>query len=352
MTDRRAVKIVDTTVRDGSHSVAHRFTPQQVATVGEALDRAGVWAVAVGHGDGLGAASRQYGFPAYPDPELIAAVAAVVKRSRIATALLPGIGTKEDLRAAHDAGASVVRVSTVCTEADIGVQHIGLARELGMAAHSHLNMAHIAKPSTIAENARIVADAGGEAVYLVDSAGAMMRDDVRAAVQALREALPEEIEIGIHEHNNLSLAVANSVAAVQEGATFVDVTLAGMGAGAGNCQAEPLVAVLGRLGYDTGVDLFELQDIADGYVRSELMPGAIVIDRLTGTLGYAGVPASFLLHAVRAGERFGVDPREIILELGRRKAVVGQEDMILDVAARLAERPGGGADDATAVTAA
>ncbi len=341
MSEPRQVKIVDTTVRDGSHSVAHRFTPLQVATVGEALDRAGIWAVAVGHGDGLGSASRQYGFPAYPDPELIAAVAAVVKRSRIATALLPGIGTKEDLRAAHDAGASLVRVSTVCTEADIGVQHLGLAHELGMTAHSHLNMAHIATPARIAENARIVADAGGEAVYLVDSAGAMMRDDVRAAVVALRDALPAEVEIGIHEHNNLSLGVSNSVAAVEEGATLVDVTLAGMGAGAGNCQAEPLVAVLHRLGYETGVDLFELQDIADGYVRAELMPASVVIDRLTGTLGYAGVPASFLLHAIRAGERFAVDPREIILELGRLKAVVGQEDMILDVAARLATSDAG-----------
>jgi 4-hydroxy-2-oxovalerate aldolase len=306
-----------------------------VATVAGALDKAGVWSVAVGHGDGLGSSSRQYGFPAFPDHELIAAAAAVMDRSRIATALLPGIGTKEDLRAAHDAGASVVRVSTVCTEADIGVQHIGLARELGMLAHSHLNMAHIAPPERIAENARIVADAGGEAVYLVDSAGALMRDEVRAAIAALREALPDEVEIGIHEHNNLSLAVSNSVAAVEEGATIVDVTLAGMGAGAGNCQAEALVAVLDRLGFDTGVDLLALQDVADGFVRPELMPGPIVIDRLTCTLGYAGVPASFLLHAIRAGERFGVDPREIVIELGRRNAVVGQEDMIIDVAAAL-----------------
>jgi 4-hydroxy-2-oxovalerate aldolase len=334
--DRRSIKIIDTTVRDGSHSVAHQFTPGQVATVAGALDDAGVWAVAVGHGDGLGASSRQYGFPASPDPELIAAAAGVMSKSRIATALLPGIGTKEDLRAAHDAGASVVRVSTVCTEADIGIQHIGLARELGMRAHSHLNMAHIAAPQVIAENGRIVADSGGEAVYIVDSAGALLGDDVRAAVVALRSALPDEVEIGIHEHNNLSLAVSNSVAAIEEGATIVDVTLAGMGAGAGNCQAEPLIAVLDRLGYETGVNLLRVQDIADQFVRTELMPGPIVIDRLTGTLGYAGVPASFLLHAIRAGERFGVDPREIVLELGRRKAVVGQEDMILDVAAALA----------------
>jgi 4-hydroxy-2-oxovalerate aldolase len=338
MSEPRRVKVIDTTVRDGSHSVAHQFTPEQVARVAQALDGAGVWAVAVGHGDGLGAGSRQYGFPAYPDAELIAAASAVMSNSLIATALLPGIGTKEDLRAAHDAGASVVRVSTVCTEADIGIQHIGLARELGMAAHSHLNMAHIAPPARIAENGRIVADAGGEAVYIVDSAGALLGDDVRAAVVALREALPDEVEIGIHEHNNLSLAVANSVAAIEEGATIVDVTLAGMGAGAGNCQAEPLIAVLDRLGFETGVDLFGLQDIADDFVRTELMPGPIVIDRLTGTLGYAGVPASFLLHAIRAGERFDVDPREIVVELGRRKAVVGQEDMIIDVAAALAER--------------
>ncbi len=335
MNRRGPLKIVDTTVRDGSHSVAHQFTPEQVATVAGALDKAGVWSVAVGHGDGLGSSSRQYGFPAFPDHELIAAAAAVMDRSRIATALLPGIGTKEDLRAAHDAGASVVRVSTVCTEADIGVQHIGLARELGMLAHSHLNMAHIAPPERIAQNGRIAADAGGEAVYLVDSAGALMRDEVRAAIAALREALPDEVEIGIHEHNNLSLAVSNSVAAVEEGATIVDVTLAGMGAGAGNCQAEALVAVLDRLGFETGVDLLALQDVADGFVRPELMPGPIVIDRLTCTLGYAGVPASFLLHAIRAGERFGVDPREIVIELGRRNAVVGQEDMIIDVAAAL-----------------
>jgi 4-hydroxy 2-oxovalerate aldolase len=337
MTERPKIKIIDTTVRDGSHSVAHQFTPGQVATVAGALDDAGVWAVAVGHGDGLGAASRQYGFPGSPDAELISAAAEVMSDSLIATALLPGVGTKEDLRAANEAGASVVRVSTVCTEADIGIQHLGLARELGMKAHSHLNMAHIAPPEVFVENARIVADAGGEAVYLVDSAGAQLPDTVRAKVAALRDALPEEVEIGIHEHNNLSLAVANSVAAIEEGATIVDVTLAGMGAGAGNCQAEPLIAVLDLLGYETGVDMLRIQDIADDFVRTELMPGPIVIDRLTGTLGYAGVPAAFLLHAIRAGERFGVDPREIVLELGRRKAVVGQEDMILDVAAALAE---------------
>lgn len=330
------VRIIDTTVRDGSHSVAHQFTPEQVATVAKGLDEAGVWAVAVGHGDGLGAASRQYGFPAYPDEELLAAASSVVERARIAVALLPGIGTKRDLELAREAGASVVRVSTVCTEADIGIQHLALARELGMEAHSHLNMASVADAKRFAEGGRIVADAGSQAVYIVDSAGALLPDDVRARVSALREVLPDDVAIGMHAHNNLSLAVMNSFAAVQEGATIVDVTLAGIGAGAGNCQMEPLLAILDRVGIETGVDLWRAQDLADGYVRKELMPGPIDIDRLTGTLGYAGVPASFLLHAIRAGERFAVDPRRIIVELGRRKAVVGQEDMIIEVAASLA----------------
>jgi 4-hydroxy 2-oxovalerate aldolase len=330
------VRLVDTTMRDGSHSVAHQFTPDQVAAVAGMLDEAGVWAIAVGHGDGLGAGSRQYGFGAHSDAELLAAAAGVVEHAEIAVALLPGIGTKEDLRAARDAGATVVRVSTVTTEADIGVQHLKLARELGMQAHSHLNMASIASVERTVEAARTVVDAGSMAAYLVDSAGAFLTDEVRARVSALREALDDDIAIGIHEHNNLSLAVANSVAAIQEGATIVDVTLAGMGAGAGNCQGEALVAVLGRLGIDTGVDLFRLQDAADDYVRRHLMPGPIVVDRLTATMGYAGVPASFLLHTIRAGERYGVDPRRIIVALGERHAVTGQEDMILEVASGLA----------------
>ncbi len=330
------VRIVDTTVRDGSHSVAHQFTPEQVSTVARMLDEAGVWAIAVGHGDGLGAGSRQYGFAAHSDAELLAAAASVIERAELAVALLPGIGTKEDLRAANDAGASLVRVSTVTTEADIGVQHLRLADELGMTPHSHLNMASIASVEQTVESARIVTEAGSRAIYLVDTAGAFLQDDVRARVSALREVLDDDIAIGIHEHNNLSLAVSNSVAAIEEGATIADVTLAGMGAGAGNCQGEALVAVLDRLGIETGVDLFQLQDAADEYVRRQLMPGPIVVDRLTATMGYAGVPASFLLHIIRAAERFDVDPRRIIMVLGERHAVTGQEDMIIEVANGLA----------------
>ncbi len=334
------VRIVDTTLRDGSHAIAHQYRVDQATRIAQALDRAGVWAVAVGHGDGLGASSIQYGRPLHSDAELLSAASDVVKRALVAVAILPGIGTKQDLEAAHDAGASVVRVSTVCTEADIGVQHLRLARELGMVAHSHLNTAHLLDPAGLVEQARIVVDAGSECIWIVDSAGAFLTDEVRRRVAALREALPPEVAVGIHEHNNLSLAVANSVAAIEEGATLVDTSLAGLGAGAGNTQTEALVAVLKRMGIETGIDLWALQDVADEVVRGEVMRRPIVLDRLSMTMGFASVPASYLLHAIRAGERFGLDPREIIVELGKRRVVVGQEDAIIGIAAELAEASG------------
>jgi 4-hydroxy-2-oxovalerate aldolase len=337
------IRIVDTTLRDGSHAIAHQYRVDQVETIARALDRAGVWAIAVGHGDGLGASSIQYGRPRHPDAELLAAAAGVVERARIAVAILPGIGTRRDLEAAREAGASVVRVSTVCTEADIGLQHLGLAHELGMVAHSHLNTAHLLGPEGFAAQARVVADAGSTGVFIVDSAGALLTDDVRRMVAAMRAALPDDVAVGIHEHNNLSLAVANSVAAIEEGATLVDVSLAGLGAGAGNCQTEALVAVLERMGATTGIDLFALQDVADDVVRAEVMQRPVSIDRLTATMGYAAVPASYLLHAIRAGERFGLDPRVIVVELGRRRVVVGQEDAIIGIAAELAAAGRGGA---------
>jgi 4-hydroxy-2-oxovalerate aldolase len=337
MTTPTGLRLVDTTLRDGSHAIGHRFTVDQVATVARALDRSGVWAIAVGHGDGLGASSIQYGRPLHSDAELLRAAAGVIERARIAIAILPGIGTRRDLEIACEAGASVARVSTVCTEADIGVQHLRLARELGMTAHSHLNTAHLLDPAGLAEQARIVADAGSEGVFIVDSAGAFLTDDVRRRVAALREALPADVAVGIHEHNNLSLAVANSAAAIAEGATLVDTSLAGLGAGAGNCQTEVLVAVLERMGIATGIDLWALQDVADRVVRGEVMQRPIEIDRLTATMGYAAVPASYLLHAIRAGERFGIDPRDLIVELGRRRVVVGQEDAIIGIAASMSQ---------------
>ncbi len=334
------LRIVDTTLRDGSHAIAHQYRVDQVRQIARALDRSGVWAIAVGHGDGLGASSIQYGFPRHTDEELIAAAAEVVEDAEIAVAVLPGIGTKRDLEAARDAGASVVRVSTVCTEADIGIQHLRLARELGMTAHSHLNTAHLLDAERFVEQARIVVDAGSQAVFIVDSAGALLTNDVRRRIAALRDALPG-VAIGMHEHNNLSLAVANSAAAVEEGATLVDASLAGLGAGAGNCQTEALVAVLERMRIETGIDLWTLQDVADELVRGEVMQRPIVLDRLSMTMGFASVPASYLLHAIRAAERFGLDPRDIIIELGRRKVVVGQEDAIIGIAAEMAAIPRG-----------
>ena len=337
MSDPVTVRIVDTTLRDGSHAIAHQYRVDQMTRIGRALDSAGVWAIAVGHGDGLGSNSIQYGRPLHPDTELLRAVAGVAERALIAVALLPGIGTKRDLEAARDAGASIVRVSTVCTEADIGIQHLRLARELGMIAQSHLNTAHLLGPAGLVEQARIVVDAGSQAIWIVDSAGAFLTDDIRRRIAALRDALPPDVEIGIHEHNNLSLAVANSVAAIEEGATLVDTSLAGLGAGAGNTQTEALVAVLERMGIETGIDLWTLQDVADEIVRGEVMQRPIALDRLSITMGMAAVPASYLLHAIRAGERFSLDPREIIVELGRRRVVVGQEDAIIEIAAELAE---------------
>lgn len=330
------VRVVDTTLRDGSHAIAHQYRVDQVKRVAQGLDRAGVWAIAVGHGDGLGANSIQYGRPLHSDAELLAAAAGVVERAEIAVAILPGVGTKADLESARNAGATLARVSTVCTEADIGLQHLGLARELGMTAHSHLNTAHLLDAPGMAKAARLVADAGSTGIFIVDSAGAFLPDDVRRRISAMREALPDDVAVGMHEHNNLSLAVANSAAAIEEGATLVDTSLAGLGAGAGNTQTEALVAVLERMGIDTGIDLWALQDLADEIVRDEIMQRPIVIDRLTATMGYAAVPASYLLHAIRAGERFGLDPREIIVELGKRKVVVGQEDAIIGIAAELA----------------
>jgi 4-hydroxy-2-oxovalerate aldolase len=336
MTGQPPLRIVDTTLRDGSHAIAHQFTIDQVTTIAGALDRAGVWAIAVGHGDGLGANSLQYGRPLHSDEELLTAAAAVSQQAEIAIAILPGIGTRADLERARAAGATVARVSTVVTEADIGIQHLGLARDLGMTAHSHLNTAHLLDPAGLVEQCKIVADAGSTGIFIVDSAGALLTDDVRRRVAAMRAALPDDVAVGMHEHNNLALGVANTVAAIQEGATLVDVSLAGLGAGGGNCQTEALIAVLEKMGIRTGVDLWQLLDVADDVVRAQVMRRRIEVDRLTITMGYASVPASYLLHAIRAADRFGLDTRDIIVELGRRKVVVGQEDMILGLAAEMA----------------
>jgi 4-hydroxy-2-oxovalerate aldolase len=333
----RYIAITDMTLRDGMHSVAHQFTPEQVARVSAALEDAGVDAVEVSHGDGLAGASYNYGFPAASDDELLAAASSVLGKSKLAVLLIPGIGTQEDLRMARGHGAQVVRVATHCTEADISEQHIGLAKNLGMQAVGFLMMAHMLEPEGLVRQAKLMESYGADVVYITDSAGALLPDDVRARVGALREAL--SCEVGFHAHNNLGVAISNTIAAVEEGASVVDACLCGFGAGAGNAQLEVLVAVLAKMGYQTGIDLYRAMDAAEEVARP-LLRRPPIIDRAALTIGYAGVYSSFLLHAFRASERFGVDAREVLMELGRLKVVGGQEDMIVDVAFDLAKRLG------------
>jgi 4-hydroxy 2-oxovalerate aldolase len=333
----RAYRLTDSTLRDGSHALRHRYTPDQVAAIAGALDRAGVPVIEVSHGDGLGGSSFQYGFSAVDERDLIDAAAAVVKRAKLAVLLLPGIGLASDLEVVAAKGVKIARIATHCTEADIAIQHLRTARDLGMETVGFLMMAHMAEPEALLAQARIMEDAGAQTVYVVDSAGAMTTHDVRARVAALKAGLRPETQVGVHAHNNLSLAVANSIGALEEGVDQVDGCTRGLGAGAGNCPTEVLVAVSDKLGYATGVDTMAIADVAEEVVRP-VMPREQIIDRSALALGYAGVYGSFLLHAERAAERFGVDAREILLELGRRKVVGGQEDMIVDVAMELSRR--------------
>lgn len=337
VTPRRTFRLTDSTLRDGSHALGHRYTANQVAAIAGALDRAGVPVIEVSHGDGLGGSSFNYGFSAQDERELLAAAAAAVTQAKLAVLLLPGIGVAEDLREAQALGASVARIATHCTESDIAIQHIQMARRLNMEAVGFLMMAHMIDPADLLDQARIMEAAGAECVYVVDSAGAMTVADARLRVRALRQGLRPETQVGIHAHNNLALAVANSMAALEEGVDQVDGCTRGLGAGAGNCPTEVLVAVCEREGWQSGVDLLAMMDAAEDVV-APIMPRPQTIDRSALSLGYAGVYSSFLLHAERAAERFGVDAREILFELGRRRAVGGQEDMIVDVALELARR--------------
>lgn len=333
----RPYRLTDSTLRDGSHALAHQYTPDQVAAIAGALDAAGVPVIEIAHGDGLGGSSFNYGFSRQDERALIAAAAGVVTRAKIAVLLIPGIGVAEDLVEVRQLGATVARIATHCTEADISIQHLEMARKLGMEAIGFLMMAHMTTPEDLARQARLMEAAGAECVYVVDSAGAMTIDDARLRVRALKDALQPGTQVGIHAHNNLSLAVANSLGALEEGVDQVDGCSRGLGAGAGNCPTEILVAVSEKVGYETGIDPLRIMDVAEDVV-APIMPRPQLIDRDGLTLGYAGVYGSFLLHAQRAAERFGVDARDILLELGRRRVVGGQEDMIVDVALELSRR--------------
>jgi len=335
--EKRKVAILDTTMRDGQHAMAHQFTPEQVARVAKALDEAGVGTIEISHGDGLAGSSIQYGFAAADDFELLRAASEVTAPGRIGVLLLPGVGTQEDLQMAKECGAGVARVATHCTEADIAEQHIELAGQLGMRPVGVLMMTHMVDPPKLVEQAKIMEASGAELVYMMDSAGAMLPSDVVARVDALKSAL--DIQVGFHAHNNLSMAIANTLAAIEAGADSVDACLRGLGAGSGNAQLEVLIGVLQRVDVETGVDFYKVMDAAEQVVEP-LMHRAQVINNDGLMLGYAGVYSSFLLHARRAAKRFDVDIRDVLIELGERKTVGGQEDMIIDVAIEMAKEAG------------
>ena len=335
----KKITVHDMTLRDGMHPKRHQMTLDQMTSIAQGLDAAGVPLIEVTHGDGLGGSSVNYGFPAHTDEEYLKAVIPLMKRAKVSALLLPGIGTVDHLRMAHGLGVHTIRVATHCTEADVSEQHIGLARKLGLDTVGFLMMAHLNSPEGLVEQARLMEGYGANCIYVTDSAGYMLPDDVKARLAAVRAALKPETELGFHGHHNLAMGVANSIAAVEVGANRIDAAAAGLGAGAGNTPMEVLVAVCDRLGLETGVDVWKIQDVAEDLVVP-IMDFPIRIDRDALTLGYAGVYGSFLLFAKRAEKTYGVPAREILVELGRRGMVGGQEDMIEDTALTLAKARG------------
>jgi 4-hydroxy 2-oxovalerate aldolase len=330
------VRITDSTLRDGSHAMRHRFSAEQVRDTVHALDRAGVQVIEVSHGDGLGGSSFTYGFSSTDELELVRVAVDEAQQAKIAVLLLPGVGTAEDLRASRDAGASVARIATHCSEANISVQHFAVARELGFETVGFLMMAHMLGPEALAEQAVVMADAGAQCVYVTDSAGALVLEETSDRVRAIADAVGPDVHVGFHGHNNLALGVANSVLAYRAGARQIDGATAALGAGSGNSPTEVLVAVFDRLGVPTGIELGAVLAAAEEVVRP-YMEHVPIADRPSIVMGYAGVYSSFLLHARRAAERYGVPAHDVLAEAGRRRLVGGQEDLLIDVALSLAD---------------
>lgn len=331
----KQIRIIDVTLRDGMHAISHQLSAHEMGKIAQKLDESGIGMIEIGHGDGIGGSSLQYGLAKSLDREYFEAVSTVLKNCKMDVLLIPGIGTIEDLKVAMEYGAHTVRVATHVTEADVSEQHIMFAKKNGLEAIGFLMMSHMASVEKVVEQAKLMENYGADTVYVTDSAGAMVPNDVKMRISAVKEAI--NIPVGFHAHNNLGLAVGNTIAAIEAGATVVDGSVRGLGAGAGNTQLEALVAVLNKMGYDTGIDLYKLMDIGQNVI-DPIMRRPQIISNDALAIGYAGAYGSFLLHARRAAEKFGVDSRDILLELGRLKTVGGQEDLIIDVAIELSKK--------------
>lgn len=335
----KKVRLHDMSLRDGMHAKRHQISLKEMVDVATAMDEAGMPLIEVTHGDGLGGASVNYGFPAHSDEEYLGAVIPKMKQAKISALLLPGIGTVDHLKMAKELGVSTIRVATHCTEADVSQQHITIAREMNMDTVGFLMMAHMVPAEKILEQAKLMVGYGANCIYCTDSAGYMLPEEVSAKIGLLRAELPDNVEIGFHGHHNMAMGVANSLAAIEAGAARIDGSVAGLGAGAGNTPLEVLCAVLDRMGCETGIDLYKIMDVAEDLI-TPMMDQPIRVDRDSLTLGYAGVYSSFLLFAQRAEKKYGISARDILVELGRRGTVGGQEDMIEDLALTMAKQKG------------
>ena len=335
----KKVTLHDMSLRDGMHAKRHQISLDEMVSIATGMDEAGMPLIEVTHGDGLGGRSLNYGFPAHSDEEYLSAVVPKMKNAKISALLLPGIGTVDHLKMAKDLGVSTIRVATHCTEADVSQQHIGMASKMGMDTVGFLMMAHMVSPEKILEQAKLMVGYGANCIYATDSAGYMLPDEVTAKIGLLRSELPSNIEVGFHGHHNMGMAIANSLAAIEAGASRIDGSVAGLGAGAGNTPLEVFCAVLDRMGVETGVDLYKIMDVAEDLVVP-IMDQPIRVDRNALTLGYAGVYSSFLLFAERAEKKYGISARDILVELGRRGTVGGQEDMIEDLALTMTKEKG------------